>query len=221
MALPPPPDKLATRVVTDSWPAGARIHRAHPHLFGSAQMDERPDADSRFSTIRSPDTVIPVLYGGESHRSAASETIFHTVDAPGGAARPRRVSVSKFRSWQWSEVVTSRTLQLVRFDGVGLERLGVSRQDLIESDRRSYPLTRTWGQDIAVTCPEIDGLWWMSRQDPAQWAVVLFGHVGGREGGVRAGDLVADGPALPFALPQGLDLLDQLGIDLGVTVVRP
>ncbi len=220
MIPPPPPDELARRAVIDPWPAGRRIYRAHPHLFGSAQLDARADADSRFSTIRSVRTVIPVLYGGENDEAAASETIFHTVDTPAGAHRPRQVWLDKYISWQWSEVVTTREVALVRMAGAGLDSLGVTRAEMIEGGRGTYPQTRAWAQALAAALPEVDGLWWESRQAPGRWAVVLFGQIRRRSGGIRPADLTADGPALPFASAAGLGRLDEIADDLDITVVR-
>lgn len=220
MNTPPPPDELAHRAVIDTWPAGQRIYRAHPHLFGSAQLDSRADADARFSTIRSVRTVIPVLYGGENDEAAASETIFHTIDTPAGAHRPRQVFLDKYISWQWSEVMTTRELALVRLAGAGLGSLGVTRAEMIGGGRGTYPETRTWAQALAAALPEVDGLWWESRQAPGRWAVVLFGHIRRRNGGMRTADLTADSPALPFASAAGLVRLDEIADGLDITVVR-
>lgn len=210
---------MAHKALVDLWAAGRRIWRAHPHPFGSAQLDARAGADARFSTIGRGRTVIPVLYGGENDEAAASETIFHTVDTPGGAHRPRQVFLDEYRSWQWSQVVTTRDLRLIRLDGPGTEALGTTRAELIEGDRRSYPRTRTWAAALAAAPLDVDGLWWRSRQAPARWAVVLFGRLPRRAGGIRTGDLAADGPAVPFS-SAGLDRLDQIADELDITVVR-
>ncbi len=219
--LPPSPGELAHRALLDSWPTGTRIHRAHPHLYGSAQCDVRPNADSRFSTIRFSGSVIPVLYGGENDQTAASETIFHSVDTPTGSALPRKVPLMRYVSWQWSEVVTVRELHLIRLDDDGLEALNTSRADLIEGGRPTYTTTRAWAEALADAVPTSDGLWWMSRQDPGHRAVMLFGEVAGRDGGIANGDLDADSPALPFALPQGLNRLNEIGDLLDITIDRP
>lgn len=221
MTTPPPAAALARRALVDIWPAPRRIFSAHPHLFGSAQLDGRADADARFSTIRSGRSVVPVLYGGEDHEAAASETIFHTVDTPAGDHRPRNVWLDKYISWQWSEVVTTRDLALVRLADNGFASLGTTRADLVEVGRGTYPQTRAWGQALAAALPEVDGLWWESRQAPDRWAVVLFGQLRGHQpGGVRPADLTPDGPALPFALAEGLARLEEIADRLGVTVVR-
>jgi uncharacterized protein YjiS (DUF1127 family) len=197
------------------------ISRAHPHDFGSVQFDARADADSRFSSIHYKGAVLPVLYGGEDDEAAASETIFPTVDLPTATTRPRRVFLGKFLSWQWSSVETRRRLVLVRLDDRGLSDIGTSRQDLIEGSRATYAFTRQWAEAIAAAVGGADGMSWYSRQAPDRWAVVLFEKVPGRSGGLRPGDLVGYGPALPFALPAGTERLDQIALSFGTTVVRP
>jgi hypothetical protein len=217
---PPSEDVLAQEAIVDEWPAPVRITRCHPHLYGSAQLDKRSDANSRFSTIRSARTVIPVLYGGEDDFAAASETIFHTVDTPGGAHRPRRVVLDKYLSWQWSEIITTRAFRLIRLDGDGLTALGTTRNELIEGGRLTYPDTRSWATAVAAALPDIDGMWWQSRQAPDRWAVVLFGHIRRRPGGVRSTDVTADSPAVPFLWPPGTARLDLIADALDITVVR-
>ena len=214
------PEQLLGRAIVDNWPAPLRIHRAHSHLFGSAQFDKRSGIDHRFSTIAVRGSVVPVLYGGETDEATASETIFHTVDTPDGQHRPRRVSLSKYASWQWSEVVTTRDLALIRLAKGGLEALGATRAELILGGRESYQRTRAWAQSLAAAVPEADGMWWESRQSPGRWAVILFGPLTGRGGGVAQGELTADGPALPFRSAAGLARLDEIADSLEITVVR-
>jgi len=220
-ALPPAPRALAHATQVDRWPAGRFISRAHPHDFGSVQFDARSGAGSRFSTIYHKGAVLPVLYGGEDNVAVASETIFQTVDLPTSTTRPRRVFLLKFLSWQWSTVETRRDLLLVRLDDDGLAQIGSSRGDLIEGLRSTYAFTRAWGEAIATAVGRADGMWWYSRQAPDRWAVVLFQKAPGRSGGLRPGDLVDVGPALPFALPAGTEQLDEIALRFDTTVVRP
>jgi hypothetical protein len=220
-ALPPLRRALAAAVQVDHWPAGRLISRAHPHDFGSVQFDARSDADSRFSTICHMGAALPVLYGGEDDVAAASETIFHTLDLPTSTARPRRVFLVKYLTWQWSTVETRRQLRLVRLDDDGLAHIGTSRNDLIEGPLATYSFTRHWAEAIAAAAGRADGMWWYSRQAPDRWAAVLFQKVPGRSGGLRPGDLVGHGPSLPFALPAGTERLDEIALRFDTTVVRP
>lgn len=223
MKLSPPPDaaRITVRAIVDPVPARTTFDRAHPHDFGSTQLDARPDANSRFSTVRLAGTVVPVAYVGEDREAAASETIFHAVESPGGPTRPRRVYVDKYRTWQWSPIETTRELQLIRLDNTGLSALGTSRADLIEGDRTTYPLTRRWAEALLAAQPTVDGFWWMSRQAPTRRAFALYGRTPGRPHGIVAGDLRGRGPALPFVIPNGLAELDRIAVGFDVTVVRP
>jgi hypothetical protein len=223
MSIGAPPARLvlAKSAVMDDWPSEQIIWRAHPHDFGSAQFDNRQDQNARFSTIRFRGQVLPVLYGGENDLAVASETIFHTIDAAGSAVRPRRVFLDQYLTWQWSMVRTVRPLQLIRLDGQGLASIGTNRQDLIEGSRLTYATTRSWAEALALARPDADGMWWQSRQEPARWAVVLFLAITGRAGGLSLGDIQGFQPAVPFASPAGSERLDQLGVDLGITIVRP
>lgn len=163
---------------------------------------------------------MPVLYGGEDDHAAASETIFHTVDRAGSNVRPRNVMLAKYSTWHWSSMVSTRPFRLVKLDGDGLERLDVSREDLIEGGRATYPATQRWAAALVGALDDADGLWWRSRQDPDRWAVVLFGTTRHRSGGVRANDLEGTGPVLPFATRDGLERLDAIAVDFDVTVLR-
>ncbi len=223
MTLGPPPDaaRITARAIVDPVPAGTTFDRAHPHDFGSTQLDARADANSRFSTVRLAGAVAPVAYAGEDREAAASETIFHTIEGPGGPARPRRVYVGKYTTWQWSTIQTTRELQLIRLDNAGLMALGTTRANLIEGDRTMYPLTRQWAEALLAALPTVDGFWWMSRQAPARRAFALYGTIRGRPHGLAAGDLRGRGPALPFAIPGGLAELDRIAVGFDVTVVRP
>lgn len=185
------------------------------------QFDARATADSRFSTIHHGGAVLPVLYGGEDDVAAASETIFHTVDLPGSATRPRRIFIEKFLSWQWSAIETRRALAMVRLDDDGIAQIGSTRADLIEGSRETYAYTRQWAEAIAAAAGAVDGAWWYSRQAPDRWAAVFFEKLPGRSGGVRPGEIVGHGPALPFAFPSGTERLDEIALRFDTTVVRP
>jgi hypothetical protein len=223
VTLGPPPAAPFIRAyaIIDEFDAGLRLERAHPHDFGSVQFDTRGNANARFSTVQIRGAVVGVLYSGESRAAAASETIFHTVDVPGTPRRPRHVYVTKYETWQWSTIETARSVRLVRLDGQGLKDLNTTRPDIIEGDRSSYPLTRAWAAQLVTSLPDVDGFWWMSRQAPDKRAYALYARTAGRPGGIADGELHGRGPALPFALPAGLDELDRVALEFEITVVRP
>lgn len=68
-----------------------------------------------------------------------------------------------------------RPLHLIQLRGAGLQKLGVSRAEMIESKSEEYPVTRAWATALYAAVPDADGLIWMSRQHSASEAVMLFG----------------------------------------------
>lgn len=210
-----------TRAVT--WPAGRRLVRAHPHLFGSTEFDHRADTDGRFSPLWLDDGLVGVLYAGVDDRTAAAETIFHAL--PGGD-RPRRVWLDRHRAWHWSPVAPVRDLALLAIDRT-LEDAG----PLVDGGAESYPHTRRRAAALLAAHPEADGLAWCSPQlherpsgcevsDDAAVCLLLVAPTPSRRGGVGRGELAADGPVVPFATAEGVERLDRLAADLEVTVVR-
>ena len=220
LGAPPSTAFIKANAIVDDFPTGLQLARAHPHDFGSTQFDQREDAHSRFSTARHGAAVVPVLYSGEDRHAAASETIFHTIDGPGGPVRPRRVPLAKYETWHWTTIETRRSSRVVRLDGDGLTALNTTRSDLIEGDRTTYPLTTAWAEALLDSLPDVDGFWWHSRQAPDRQAFAFYGRVASRAGGLADGQLQGRGPALPFALPGGREELDRIALDFDITVVR-
>ena len=98
------------RVLT--WEAGRAFTRAHSHLFGSSEFDDRTSTDLRFSPVRVGGHLAPVVYAGADDRTAAAETIFHT----GEHGRPPTVQLRPYLTWQWSTVRCTRDLRLAAID---------------------------------------------------------------------------------------------------------
>ncbi len=155
-----------------------------------------PGAGAR-AGARADGPIVPVLYGGQDEQAAASETIFHTVDTPTGARRPRQVLLATFLSWQRTRIAPTRDLVLVDLRDAGLAALGFDRAHVIDGGRPSHPQTRRWAAGLLRACRETDGLVWSSRQDPSRQAVMLAGRVRGRSGGVRPASWWRSGPPSP------------------------
>ncbi|WP_434575633.1 RES domain-containing protein [Pseudomonas sp. Z3-6] len=52
---------------------------------------------------------------------------------------------------------------------------GITRKQLIDTEKEHYPATRKWAEAIHRQCPDAQGLSWISRQDDSARAIVLFG----------------------------------------------
>jgi hypothetical protein len=68
-----------------------------------------------------------------------------------------------------------RDLTLAQLYGLGLHRLGITREELIASPPEEYPRTVLWARALHASRPDLDGLIWVSRQNDACCCLVLFG----------------------------------------------
>lgn len=80
-----------------------------------------------------------------------------------------------------STIQVEQELQCVDLGSVPLRKLGVTRKQLIDTEKDQYPATRKWAEAIHRQCPQAQGLSWVSRQDDSARAVVLFADLLGRD----------------------------------------
>jgi hypothetical protein len=193
------------------WPQRHLIYRIHAQRFGAAAFNDSGAGDARFSPLQQTDGgIITTLYGGSNFNCAAMETIFH--------ALPRRIDdyILDFDDLYGavvSHLRPKRDLHLLSLTSRGLIPLGLKKTDVIETTVSAYPHTRTLALQWHQAYPDIDGLYWVSRQDDQAQACMLFGdRVDARELDVRQ-----DAAALqaPPQLQHLMHLAQQLGIRQG------
>lgn len=153
---------------------------------------------------------MPTLYAAGDPAGAISETVFHDVP-PAGVAK--RVRISLFDDVVLSTIAPSRELSLVRLHGHGFHRLGVSRAQLIDGETDSYGQLAAWGQALHDCPARPDGLLWRSRHYDDSYACLLLGDR------VRRRNLEPAAPSLPLGLGRGLELVQELVEDAGITLV--
>ena len=211
--VPRPPAKLSTLVSTMTWPAGQVVHRIHPDVYAADQFNPGPHGNARFSPIKDvANAQIPTIYGGTTFDCAAMETVFHDVPFTTGL---KTVDKFKLVDKLHSQVVPSRALTLIDLRSTALRRLGVRRNELIDTEKDQYPGTRAWAEAIHAACPTVDGLCWTSRQDDSALAIMLFGQRV-RSTDLQAGasvNIVSDGPTYSNLL--------NLAERIGVRIVSP
>lgn len=153
---------------------------------------------------------VPTLYAADETSGAISETVFHDVpiDSP-----VKMVRLGRFEIALLSTIAPKRDLTLVRLHGHGFHRIGASRAQLIETDSASYPQLAAWGQALHDCSEQPDGLLWRSRHYDDAYACVLFGER------VRRAELSVVEPSLPLALGRGLELVEEIAEDAGITLV--
>lgn len=204
---PPPPAALAVTLTT--WKKGQVLHRVHLERYRSDQFNPGTQGNARFSPIRTGQgKPVPSLYGGTTLDCALMETVFHDVPhTTGFKSLDNRKLVAQVHSTL--EVV--QPLQFVDLSSVSLRRLGVTRKQLIDTEKDQYPATRRWAAAIHHQCEQAQGLTWVSRQDDTARAVMLFGDripKGAlRQRGLSC-SLTADGNTYDAVL----DLAERIGV---------
>jgi hypothetical protein len=128
------------------------------------------------------------------------------IDAP-----DKFVDLDDFANRAHGRIVPNRDLQLVNLTTDGLHRLKVPKSELITSPPIDYVDTARWAEAIHHQRPEVDGLFWMSRQRDRDQALVLFGDraaaalTGTRMGTALRGNDVLRQAILTLALRVGID----------------
>jgi len=208
-ATPAPTSPLRATMTTLS--KGQSLERVHADRFGATQFNPGAVGNARFSPIRNGKSeTIPTLYAGTTLDCALLETVFHDVPYTAGF---KSVDKARLTGQVHSTIETHSDLTLVDLTTVALRKLGVTRPQLIETEKDRYPQTRAWAEALHREFPEAQGLTWVSRQDDTARAYVLFGDripasALKQKGASR--DLVDD----PVTYTEVLNLADRLGVDI-------
>lgn len=208
-ATPAPPDHL--HVTLTRLNAGDMLHRVHLEKYGADQFNPGVHGNARFSPIRDErGQPIPTLYAGTTMPCALMETVFHDVPhVPGFKSYDK----GKLADQQHSTVEVTQELKLVDLRSLALRKLGISRKQLIDTEKDQYPATRKWAEAVHRQCLEAQGLSWVSRQDDSARAFVFFGDR------VPAGALQQRGDSRSLlqdadAYSEVLDLAERIGVSI-------
>lgn len=172
-ACTPLPPAAALKTTLTQLKAGTILYRVHHEQFTAVQFNPGTKGNARFSPIRNAEgEPIPTLYGGVTKNCAMMETIFHDVSFAAGF---KSYDKSKLDDQVISALEVKETLKLVDLATVPLRKLGITRKELIDTEKDQYPQTRQWAEALHQQCPTAQGLSWISRQDDTARAVMLFG----------------------------------------------
>ena len=168
---PEPPATLHITPVTLS--RKKALHRVHSQDYEGDEFNPGLKGNARFSPIRnSKGDPIPTIYAADTFEAALMESVFHDVPhAPGFKQFDKR----KLEGQEHSIVQTTQDLRLADLSSKPLRKLGVTRKQLIDTEKDQYSQTREWAEAIHAQDPDIQGLYWISRQDDSARAVMLFG----------------------------------------------
>lgn len=190
-------------------PVGTVLHRIHQKQYQPEQFNPGIRGNARFSPIKDADeNPIPTLYAGVTKDCALMETVFHDVPFTPGF---KTVDKTKILDQVYSELEVITELELLDLASVALRKLGISRTQLIDSEKEQYPYTRKWAEALYSQSPQAQGLSWISRQDDTARSVMLFGDR------VAVGSLRSNGETLsliddPDTRDDVLDLATRLGV---------
>jgi hypothetical protein len=210
VTLGPPPGTLAVKRLT--WHKGTPLHRFHHRTCGAAAFNPCRGRAGRFNPLLDMHgQCIPTLYGADSLRCTAFESVFHDAPFPS----PSEVARAHVLHFAYSTLAPVRALRLADLTSEGLRHLGVHRRDLIESLAEHYPVTVQWAQALHRQYPDLDGLLWVSCLYDRGRSVVLFGdRVGEEELAILTGPM-------PLAGDDALyDAVAAVGARAGILIVE-
>jgi RES domain len=212
--VPNPPPTGELDPLTIMWRAGREFFRCFDDHWGVRDFysgDDGPPGRFHPFTPAGRKAAVKVLYGAGTLGGALSETVFHDVPIRGA----KHVEYGRLRHRLLMAVAPKRDLKLVDLTSDGLSRLGLSRNELIDSDVRTYPDTAKWARALHDNDDTIDGLLWVSRLQDTSHSIVLFGDR------VERDSLEVPEDTLPqiLAVGSGYELACSCAARAGITIV--
>lgn len=191
--------------------AGSTLIRIYQRRFGPLDFNGG-DAVARFRPIRNTSgEVVPTAYGALDQETAIAEAVLRGVSALNRGSPRRRLFGLEVEGLDMARLRTTRPLRLVRLHGLGLTRLNLLREHVIDSPESEYGYTAAWAHTLYGHRSRPHGLTWTSRQNDTSRAFILWG--GTR---VRPGWLQLEGDPVALDREPGLDLIRQVCADAGV-----
>ncbi len=191
--------------------AGSTLVRIYQRRYGPLEFNPG-GVLARFRPTRNASgVVVPTAYGAHDHETAIAEAVLRGVSALGRGSPRRRLFRLEVDGLDMARVRTTRPLRLVRLHGVGLTRLNLLREHVIDCPESEYDYTAAWAQALYGHRSRPHGLAWTSRQNDTSRAFMLWG--GTR---VRQEWLQLDGDPVALDREPGLDLIRRVCADSGV-----
>ena len=113
----------------------------------------------------------------------------------------KSIALSSINPLQYSTITPTRELKLARLFEPDLNKLRLTRKDLIDTPPSTYGQTKLWAEAIHAGRPDIEGIIWTSRRCDPDTAMILFGDR------VPAADLT---PLTTRTIRLDVSLLDEL-----------
>jgi len=156
----------------ETWRRGRSFVRCHDLRFAPRTFNPGFGL-GRFHPLRDlAGHPVPTMYAADQVEGALSETVFHDIPVRGPL---KSIPLWRLAPLGLSSLSPLRALTLAQLYGLGLPRLGLTREELIASPAEEYPQTVLWARALHARRPDLDGLIWVSRQNDACCCLVLFG----------------------------------------------
>lgn len=163
---------------------------------------------------------MPVLYAGADLGCALGETVFH--DLPDDPTVPAEVFRADLLTIRAGAVGVDADVDLADLTDAALTSYGYRRDEVIDTPRQEYPVTRRWGQHAWDTTA-CAGLVWNSRRSPEQLSFMLFVDpplpTDRPRGLSRRRHLVVMSPPVPLYDGEGLAQVMVEGARRNVTII--
>jgi hypothetical protein len=167
--VPKPPTAFPTHVT--ELPVGALLWRIHAGRLAGDVFNPGFGV-SRFAPIGPMRKRVPTAYAADEFEAAVYETVFHNLDP---AQSFKTYSLSKLADVHCSVLRVASPLALRSFLAPDLMKLGIARNQLIDTPAREFPATRRWSAALHRKDVATHGMVWESRAYPSSLAMMLFG----------------------------------------------
>ncbi len=206
-AVPRPTDvdPLIETIAAGTALIGVHSHSRGPLGFNSTSTPGRfrPIVDSRSATV-------PTAYAASDIETALAEVVLRGVSSLRRGAARRRLFRLELADLALTALRVRRPLRVVRLHGAGLTRLGLLREQLIDTLESDYAYTAAWAQTLYGSRPRPHGLCWASRQNDSGRALVLW------ETRLPGDAFDVAGPAIALDRAPGLELVRLVCADAGI-----
>lgn len=193
--LPEPPDPGELDPLITRWSANHQLIRVHAQRFAATAFNPGHGRGRFHPFSDTAGHIVPVLYAANSIDGALAETVFRAVPLTGSLRAILRRNLSRL---VFSRLLPRSALTLIDLRGHGLRRIGLKRNQLLETEADDYARTGRWARALHAVCPEAQGLIWISRQFDTSAVMVLFGD--------RVADDVLEAHEPPIPLDRGTGL---------------
>jgi hypothetical protein len=146
------------------------VYSTEVHATNSAHTFSQGWGDTRFSPITdSAGQVVDTYYLASTPDGAVMESILHDVLIPGGL-----LDTAKLVHYHMARIEMVGSVTAVSLHSNFLEKMGLSRIDMIERMPAEYRQTRPWAQAAYRQVTDAQALVYGSRRDDSARCMMLF-----------------------------------------------